>query len=161
MNLLVTGMLLALQMSIQTVRGIVHDQEGATDMTDFHLVFLTEDGVHIIVLLEVVQVGLHLLHLFRQRLSFFHSTFLSGLLDLGQRVLDLLFQHDHLFLFFVLARVQELENKYTFSGLLLISRFFSFLSGSGMTENLLIFLPLSFFPQWSSSPAICAHMLPN
>ena len=108
MDLLITGMLLALEMSVQTVGGVVHDEEGATDMTDFHLVLLTKDGVDIVVLLQVLQIRLHLFDLGCQGLGFVHAAFLAGLFDLGQCVLDLLFEHDNLFLFFVLARVEEL-----------------------------------------------------
>jgi hypothetical protein len=75
-------------------------------VTDFHLVLLAEDWVNVVVLLELLQVCLHLFDLICQDLGFFDSTFLSSLLDLGECILDLLFKHDHFFFLFVLARVQ-------------------------------------------------------
>lgn len=106
MNLLVACVLLALKMRVQSVGSVVHDQESATDMANLHLVLLTEDWVDIVILLELLQVCLHLFDLICQDLGFFDATFLAGLLHLGKCVLDLLFKHDHLFLLFVLARVQ-------------------------------------------------------
>lgn len=108
MDLLITGMLLALEMSVQTVGGVVHDEKGATDMTDLHLVLLTKDGVDIVVLFQVLEICLHLFDLSGQGLGFVHATFLTGFFDLGKGVLDLLFEHDNLFLFFILTRVEEL-----------------------------------------------------
>lgn len=50
MNFLVSSMLLALQMCVETVGCVVHDQECAADVANFHFVLLSEDWVDIVVL---------------------------------------------------------------------------------------------------------------
>jgi hypothetical protein len=106
MNFLVACVLLALKVRIQTVGSVVHNQEGATDMADFHFVLLAKDWIDVVILLELLQIRLHLFDFICENLSLFNPTLLAGFFHLGKCVLDLLLQHDHLFLLFVLARIQ-------------------------------------------------------